>query len=171
MTSSESSETGKLWISQQFRQQQWTKQKTTLNKSSKQMQKTREQFDHETIKHDSVNNCNQQQKSNSEEKLINWNTNNKGMKNHKNWKCTPNQKLIITNKFERYKQSLVTNTSQEENTNLSTLINFDKQSMPSLSKYEEKLKTLIGFNIENKFFDKSIYFWLAFESYCFRGHA
>ena len=122
----------------------------TLNKSSKQMQKTREQFDHETIKHDSVNNCNQQQKSNSEEKLINWNTNNKGMKNHKNWKCTPNQKLIITNKFERYKQSLVTNTSQEENTNLSTLINFDKQSMPSLSKYEEKLKTLIGFNIEKK---------------------
>ena len=34
-----------------------------------------------------------------------------------------------------------------------------------------KVRVYIDHEKNLKFLDKSIYFWLAFESYCFHGHA
>ena len=34
-----------------------------------------------------------------------------------------------------------------------------------------KVRVYVDHEKNHKFLDKSIYFWLAFESYCFHGHA
>ena len=72
---------------------------------------------------------------------------------------------MLRYKFLTYKQK----EGQSFDEFMTELKNYPMTRFGELKNYLMKGKLITKKN--QKFLDKSIYFWLAFESYCFHGHA